>query len=297
MKLYRVVPNTFSTGKRLDADMISGAEDIYYKMGYASFLGKRGFHKYNSLFEKNDTVGDGKYFFLFPEDAIRQGYYLLTRFHKLPEIESFYVVEYDFPIDIAFQYFGYGDYTFDDGLPNPLMEVFVEKKNFSINTQDIITPNNIPEQTVNEVLLNSLTEVLESAMTDNNSEYDRYRYEEYARKNYYRNLEDFISDPKNIEHELKRSRMLWTFHSLKGELIKSPYLTGKIILINLRSIFSTYSSWKDASEYFQSMNIRYDLSKEQKAFKTEILEATGYCNPNKKNSQLVKKLLQERNYL
>ena len=72
MKVYRVVPNTFSVGKRLDLNSIPGGEDLFYKMGYASFVGERGFHKYNNVFESKNSIDDGKYFFLFPEDAAKQ---------------------------------------------------------------------------------------------------------------------------------------------------------------------------------------------------------------------------------
>jgi len=297
MKLYRVVPNTFSTGQRLDEKVIPGGEDIYYKMGYASFLGQRGFHKYNNLFEKSNTIEDGKYFFLFPEDAIKQGYYLLTKFHKFTNIESFYVVEYDFPIDIVLQHFGFGNYQSDSGISNPLTEIFIEKKHFITHQKEIISPRQIPTTQIDEILLTSLTEVLKHAKTTNQDGYDRLQYEDYAIKNYYVSFEDFVSNPKNIQFELQNSRLIHAFHSLNGEIIKSPYLTGRIIPINISQIFRTYFSWEDATEYFKSMGIRYDSSMEQNKFKMEILIAAGYCNPKEKDANKIRKLLKERNYI
>lgn len=293
MKLYRVVPNTFSTGNRLDTEIIPGAEDIYYKMGYASFLGQRGFHKYNNLFENSDTIEDGKYFFLFPEDAIKQGFYLLTKFHKFTAIESFYVVEYDFPIDIVLEHFGFGDYKSDSGIPNPLVEIFVEKKHFITHPKEIISPSEIPGAKIDEILLTSLTEVLEHAKDG----YDRLQYEDFAIKNYYMSFEDFVSNPKNIQFELQNSRLRHAFHSLSGEIIKSPYLTGRIIPININQLFQTYFSWEDATEYFQSMGIRYDSSIEQNRFKTDILIAAGHYNPKEKDAKKIRNLLKERKYI
>ena len=63
MKIYRVVPSSFVTGKRMNSTELTGVEDIYYKMGYASFLGKRGFHMYNNT--GASIKSEGKYFFLF----------------------------------------------------------------------------------------------------------------------------------------------------------------------------------------------------------------------------------------
>ena len=287
MKLYRVVPNTFSFGNRLNEQVVPGGEDIYYKMGYTSFLGKRGFHKYNNIFESSNIIEDGKYFFLFPEDAIKQGQYLLTKFHKLQNIESFYIIEYDFPIDIALQYFGYGDYKHDSGLPNPLVVIFIEKNQFSPEAENI----RIPIKTIDEILLSSLTKTLE-----NGASREQFEYENYAIMNFYSSLEDFISNPKNIEYHLLHSNLYNAFHSLTGDIIKSPYHTGRIFSINLAHIFETYSSWKDASEYFQSIGINCDLSNEQNEFKKDILIATGYNNPTEKDREQVKKLLKERKY-
>ena len=49
MKIYRVVPRSFTTGRRINSTNLTGVEDIYYKMGFTSFIGKRNFHNYNNI--------------------------------------------------------------------------------------------------------------------------------------------------------------------------------------------------------------------------------------------------------
>mgnify|MGYP003299059898 CR=1 FL=1 len=116
-------------------------------------------------------------------------------------------------------------------------------------------------------------------------------------KNYYMSFEDFISNPKNIQFELQNSRLHYAFHSLSGEIIKSPYITGSIIPININQIFQAYFSWEDATEYFQSLGIRYDSSIEQNKFKTDILNAAGYYNSKEKDANKIRNLLKERKYI
>lgn len=64
MKLYRVVPDSFVTDKRIDTNDKVCSEVFYYKMGYIPFSGKIGKHDFNNL---NCENRQGKYFNLFAE--------------------------------------------------------------------------------------------------------------------------------------------------------------------------------------------------------------------------------------
>ena len=70
MKIYRVVPNSFLVGRRLGAQNKVASEAVYYKMGYTPFSGNLGNHDFNTL--DCDNL-QGKYFYLYAEDAIFEG--------------------------------------------------------------------------------------------------------------------------------------------------------------------------------------------------------------------------------
>lgn len=97
MKIYRAVPDSFVTGKKMNQHFLTGVEDIYYMSGYTSFLGKRGFHDFNNLVI--DQNKDGKYFYLFAEDAIEEASKLIRGFHRL-SMDTCSLLEYDVPEDM-----------------------------------------------------------------------------------------------------------------------------------------------------------------------------------------------------
>lgn len=297
MKVYRVVPNTFSTGERLDSSIIPGGEDIYYKLGYASFVGERGFHKHNNLFDKSEQIGDGKYFFLFLEDAIKQGYYLLTMFHYLKNVGSFYVLEYDFPEEIVLKHFGYGDYLDKNGCANPLFEVFVDKKDFSTGTREVVSVQSLSSKLIKKVLLDSFNDALnvaERIVSFAPTEF--VLYDSYFEKNYWQGFYDVVENPEMIKDILVNSRLFREFLLLSGDLIKSPYLTGNIISVNLEELMYKYGKWSEVAEYFKSLGWRFDVSKEQKEFKSELLSYSGYNSLENKKPDEVRRLLKERHY-
>ncbi len=79
MKIYRVVPSNFFMGYRLDEDIKESPETLYsetfyYKMGYTHFYKETG-HDFNTIDCENLQ---GKYFCLFPEDAILEGFKLMN---------------------------------------------------------------------------------------------------------------------------------------------------------------------------------------------------------------------------
>lgn len=49
MKVYRVIPDSFVTNRKLEQKSLRGLEEIYYQVGYSSFVGKMGYHDYNNL--------------------------------------------------------------------------------------------------------------------------------------------------------------------------------------------------------------------------------------------------------
>ena len=280
MKIYRVIPDSFSTGERLSTTKHTGLEDIYYKMGYTSFLGKRGFHQDNTLYK--NIKEDGKYFFLFPEDAIIQGYSLLFGFHGL-YLNTFFVVEYDMPEEIVFKNIGCGDYGesfFSDWL---IAETHIEKSDLG----KILTTDKI----LNERKLETLVEVFNESL-NLMLNFEHHSYDDQV---HYMHLCDSIDDREKLRKVLLDSSFYQAFINAKGELVKSPYITGKVIPVNNSYIRFKLHGWENSTDYFEQKGIRFDMSKEQMEFKKEF--KSYIVNSQKKDKEKAKSLLKERKYI
>lgn len=86
MYIYRVVPNSavshVTSNIALTDRAFVGAEDIYYNLGYTSFIKEKNCKNknWNSTINTLNTSGSGKYFFLFPEDAIIHSHDIINSF-------------------------------------------------------------------------------------------------------------------------------------------------------------------------------------------------------------------------
>ena len=109
MKVYRVLPDPYSISS--DGTIIVNSypgdhrdiEGIYNKSGAVSL--ERGINKglgANSIGE--NLKEPSKYFFIFPEDAVKCSYILL------PYNQFSRIVEYDFPEELVLENVGLGDY-------------------------------------------------------------------------------------------------------------------------------------------------------------------------------------------
>lgn len=128
MKLYRVVTDVLD---RYDPCMMwhnELFEALYYQMGYTSFHISNEKRKeapgFNTEFDK--ATDDGKYFFIYPEDAYKNAMDVIVcqTKHKIDFIGA-KIQEYEVPFEIATKLIGYGYYNFGDSA-----EVYVEKKDF-----------------------------------------------------------------------------------------------------------------------------------------------------------------------
>lgn len=80
MKVYRAIPDLFVTNGKLEQRSLRGLEGIYYQAGYSSFVNEMGYHAYNSI--AKDIKNEGKYFYLFAEDAIQEANTLIGGYHN-----------------------------------------------------------------------------------------------------------------------------------------------------------------------------------------------------------------------
>lgn len=283
MKIYRVVPDSFATGKRLNANEKVSSEDIYYKMGYIPFSNKRARHDYNNLHCEDKQ---GKYFYLFAEDAIQEGRTLINVYHRL-RADTFSVVEYDVPEDIIMKNIGYGDYTHDI-MPLFLAETFIEKCDLG---SSIITSDQVEK---NEILRNLIL-----VFTDSLKRIQEYGFYAYEDNDFYKEYFDVnslssINDEEKIKNAILNSCFYSTFLNQQRELILSSYITGKTLPVNMRFISHELGDWEEYSKYYQRLGVRCDFSKEHRAFKEELLNNIGKTDPDREQ---IKKLLKEKNYI
>lgn len=263
MKIYRVVPDSFVTNRKLESKQLTGLEDIYYKMGYTSFLGKRGYHDFNTL--ANYITEEGKYFYLFAEDAIQQAHSLIGGYHRL-RMDTCLVVEYDFPEDIIIKHIGYGDYT-EDIFPLYLIESYIGKSD--LGNENITTTEIINERKI---------EILTQSLNDSLKRMQEYQLSAFDDKLFYisyfgiDNLDSIIDDEERIKDAIISSPFYGSFMSENGELIKSPYVTGKIIPVNMGFLsHELHGDFDQVASYYQDMGLNCIFSREQNEFKDELL--------------------------
>lgn len=279
MKVYRVVPNCFFTGKKLDNSGKISLESLYYKMGYTSFSSKVKRDDYNSLNCKNYQ---GKFFYLFAEDAVFEGSSLINGYHRL-RANICSILEYDIPEDMIIKHIGYGDYTYDI-MPLFLIETFLEKDDFG----SVILSNEIAEDKKLKCLVETLKDSLRIAE----------EYDSFEDKNYYKDLFQGFNlsslTDEEIMHVLLSKGFYSTFSNQQCELISSPFITGRIIPLSMVFLSDKLGNFNEISEYYQKLGIRYEFSKEHQNFKKELLNTIRYDSSDKEN---IKRLLKEKKYI
>ena len=283
MKIYRVVPDSFVTGKRFNAHGHVSSEDIYYRMGYIPFLDELAHHDYNNLQCKNKQ---GKYFYLFAEDAIQEGNSLINVYHRL-RADTFFVVEYDVPIDIIMKNIGYGDYT-RGIMPLFLAETFIEKRDLG---SSIITSDQVKENELLKKLILAFKDSLKRIQ-----EYGSFAYADYQFYTDYFGIYDLssINDEEIIKNALLNSNFYSAFLYQQCELVLSTYITGKALPVNIEFISHKLGGLEEYSKYCKNLGVRCDFSKEHREFKEEFLSNIKKENPD---NEQIKKLLRGKNYL
>jgi len=283
MKIYRAVPNGFLTGARLDTNDKVGSEALYYEMGYTPFSENLGHHDFNTLDCENLQ---GKYFYLFAEDAISEGNKLILGYLRLRN-DTCSILEYDIPADIVMKHIGYGDYSYDV-FPLHLMETFIERDDFG---STVTSSNEISESEKLKYLMSFFKKSLETI--------DAYGYDSSYDLDYYRELfevTDLLSiTDKQIKQTLLHSEFYPTFLNQHHELVSSPYITGKILPLNMDFLrYGLHGNFDRIKEYYQNMGVRYEFSEEHREFKKELLNLISQSNQDKEK---IKNLLETNKYI
>lgn len=248
-------------------------------MGYIPFSNKPGNHDFNIL---NCQDLQGKYFYLFAEDAIFEGNKLIRGYHNLPN-DTCLLLEYDVPEDIIVKHIGYGDYTYDIR-PLYLMESFLEKGDIG---SSLISSDEVSKTEKTDCIAELFQESLGIL-----GEYGGYSYRDIE---YYRDL-FWKSDLTGLTEEeirevLLNSRLYYGFLNQKCELIASSFITGASAPVNMELISYELGSDGRISDYYQSKGVTCDLSKEHREFKKELLDTISSAGEDKEQ---IKRLLKNR---
>lgn len=222
MKLYRLVQNPITTMNPWYADKSNfNYESLYYSLGYVSFTGEKnnGYaHKYSKPIE-----GEGKYFYMFLEDAL--DYLPLSLFFN----DCYKVVEYDIPEEIVYDIIGVGEYGYssplDKEFEDPKAETYIKKNSFGDvkKASSVISEEEKIRAYIKDYRLtvNALQVLLDlkgekpKVLTD--LDYDSI---------------DSISDKVLIEYLLEKDKIINSFLQNDSDVIKTEFITGRSVIVH-----------------------------------------------------------------
>ncbi len=220
-------------------------DDLYYYLGCTPLYGeiRRG---------GDNTIGDrqreeGKYFFLFPEDALRCSPILL---HDVCYTAK--VMEYEFPISTVFDNIGTGFYNQHYGC------LFFGRVTELIVCKSLIKGERISSEDIDDSLKR------EAAMKSYSDTLEIYKYDDI--------WESWGVKDKSEVRELNETRLntrIGKFVNEKNQLIKSDEITGKVITIINRGR-SQRNDFDKNIELFAKKGIVLDYSDEAQKLRTDI---------------------------
>lgn len=276
LKVYRVIPSAFFT-KGTDGRIFS--EEIYYEMGYASFLGKSALHINNNL---QCEGNQGKYFFLFFEDAVILGRNFLFQIYRIC-VDTFSIIEYDVPDDVLLKHIGCGSYSLLGGYPVFRIEAFIEEEDLGNST---VFSNQIEED--------EKLRALESVFKDSLQTMVSYTHFVDREKKIFKDcfgVDDIsIIDDDKINGIIAKSKFYSDFLNQSCALVSSDFITGKILPVNCN--FLSAICYRFEGHY--NKLVKCDLSSDHKQFKAELSEEI--CRRTISNDK-IKMLLKARGYM
>lgn len=236
MYLYRVVPNSIMCSGENQIALLSeqfiGAEDIYYNLGYTSFIDEVGteLKNWNSYVNNiNTNKSDiGKYFYLFPDDAMEFSRDVINDFgNKCGNTYSLLV--YNFPIDVILENIGIGDYR--DFPFRHAIETYINIDKFGNDVKD---SSNIPSsekfRIIKELFKSSITkecDFIQNSPLSFSSYLFNYMYLIDD------NIVEKIEDNAWLDNIIQNSKLYSNLLKYNGSIVKSSHIKGINIPINL----------------------------------------------------------------
>ena len=238
MKVYRVVPEVLSY--RPYGSHYDSLESLYYELGYISFNGCINEGYGNNICDRVKT--EGKYFFIFLEDAA----FYITQ--NLREVDTWKLMEYDFPEEVVYSIIGWGGYGYDLDLHlgyNKRAETYIEKSRIPgvSHSSSEISREKKEVIMISDYRRSYATEV--EYERNNNVSFERdvcdicedpYTYFlEWLKETYGENYADVNSltdeDIHNMIDERALGPLINNFLIGENEIIKTPAITGKSAIL------------------------------------------------------------------
>ncbi len=242
MYLYRVVPNSVICENKysdfnstaINRTEFLGAEDIYYNMGYTSFI-----DEVNTVGKEYDSIpslstvsinrqSKGKFFFLYLDEALENCSTIINGFGN-KDGYTYCLLVYDFPIDIIIKNIGYGYY--EGHRREQVLETAIQINDFGSNISNSKQISDKEKlKTLRDLLSNTLLTEIELF-----SHYSSYSVDTLIR--YVDEFKDF--DLKKLRNEewlnskIQSCKLFDNILKYDGFIVKSKYLVGKNIPINI----------------------------------------------------------------
>ena len=227
MKVYRSVPVSMT-----DIPVrMNELESLYYELGYMYFNGKilQGFGNTISRRVKEE----GRYFFVFPEDA------LFFIYQNLKEAEAFKLMEFDFPEEVVYSLIGWGGYAPQGYQEDRRAETYINKSLITgERTEGIIIDDETKKKLMITEFKNAYKKIIQYRKSLPNELFEKKDYDRSVKKvpswyikGGYSSIDD-ITDDKVFEI-IKSQSEFYCIDFLYGnhEIIKTNSITGKSAML------------------------------------------------------------------
>ncbi len=266
MKLYRIVPDTFSIFNFNNFSVLQDSnyyslEDVWYELGLVSFTkineANSAYNINKNSFKYKNTPYH-KFFYIFPKDAIT---YCKDIIEYKKCATNFRMLTFDFPIEKIYKYFGFGKYHDYYGTVKCLefclpLEVFNGTEAKEITGDSKILQSKLIER------FSYMTKVFENLSITTNDKYI-HQFNDYYQK---------YLKTDNAANILLNSDLYKSIKSKSFKLIKTPYTCNHIIdifandiknlkkrAISIEDIFQnedTHQNWED--HVLESMGFKFN---------------------------------------
>lgn len=293
MYVFRVVPNSVICKSRMGGTIplqeiaFLGAEDIYYNMGYTSFIDEVG-TKDKDWYDTLNTVKSekdhkGKFFYLFPDEALQNASTIICDFGNKYG-STYCLLVYDFPIDMILENIGYGTYLGKQR--EYVLETCIDVEQFGNNLINSADIRDIDK-------FNTLKSFFKESILKEYNYFSQYHIDallQYLLKLGNSVIEQLDSD-KWLDSTIRNSELYNNLLNYNGVLIKNDYITGINIPIN--ASWYSKNTFEKKDEFISSFFKEYGIDTPINNYDTrdEILRQLRNNPTNKEN---IGKMLMKR---
>ncbi len=260
IKIYRVIKDHLAIGH-----VHTGTyhpDDLYAYLRYTPFYGKIRYGRANNIGDRQSE--EGKYFFIFPEDALMCSSALLY-----DQCFTTKIVEYEFPINEAFRNIGWGEYENRGILHHWVTELTIGKSDF---TGKNLSSKDIDEELKRKIIQESYKEVYELLGESKMKEY------------FPKNKDDFS---KEVAERLNSRSRKFIDHEAK--LKETKEMTGRIwTVINFGC---DENNFVDVNiEHLANNGLVLDTSKDFERFRNDV-GYLFYCDADNRGPDKAKEMI------